>query len=123
MGASSPGKIFVLALQMLVVAFDVLVLVPLQTGLNPSIAQFTAGLGAIVFRFITKIKVQVFWASSFAFIAPIPIGIKEFAMTVAVGINTLIRNKTDLRTARNLALVAVILVFGIGDMALGFGKF
>ncbi len=85
MDAMSPGKRFVLGLQMLFVAFGALVLVPLLTGLDPSIALFTAGLGTIVFQFITKTKVPVFLASSFAFIAPIQIGIKEFGINATLG--------------------------------------
>lgn len=46
-----------------------------------------------------------------------------FGMIAAVGINTLIRHKVDLGESRNLVIVAIILVFGLGDMALGYGKF
>lgn len=59
---------------MLFVAFGALALVPLLTGLNPNVALFTAGLGTIVFQVITRGKVPVFLASSFAFIAPIIYG-------------------------------------------------
>jgi uracil permease len=85
MQMTSPGKRLVLGLQMLFVAFGALVLVPLLTGLDPSIALFTAGLGTLVFQFITKTKVPVFLASSFAFIAPIQIGIKEFGISATLG--------------------------------------
>src|SRR5690554_3115783 len=57
--------------QMLFVAFGALVLMPLITGMNPSVALFTAGLGTLIFQFITQRQVPVFLASSFAFIAPI----------------------------------------------------
>lgn len=57
--------------QMLFVAFGALVLVPLLTGLNPSVALFTAGLGTLIFQLFTRRQVPVFLASSFAFIAPI----------------------------------------------------
>ena len=60
--------------QMLFVAFGALVLVPLLTGLNPNVALFTAGVGTLIFQFITKRKVPIFLASSFAFIAPIIYG-------------------------------------------------
>ena len=36
--------------QMLFVAFGSLVLVPLITGLDPSVALFTAGLGTLIFQ-------------------------------------------------------------------------
>ncbi len=58
-------------LQMLFVAFGALVLVPLITGLDPSVALFTAGIGTLIFQFTTKRSVPVFLASSFAFIAPL----------------------------------------------------
>src|SRR5690554_8052650 len=57
--------------QMLFVAFGALVLVPLLTGLDPSVALFTAGVGTLVFHGVTRVTVPVFLASSFAFIAPI----------------------------------------------------
>ena len=57
--------------QMLFVAFGALVLVPLLTGLDPNVALFTAGAGTLLFQFITRRKVPIFLASSFAFIAPI----------------------------------------------------
>jgi uracil permease len=75
----------VLGAQMLFVAFGALVLVPLLTGLNPSIALFTAGIGTLIFQFITKRKVPVFLASSFAFIAPIQIGIQQFGLGATLG--------------------------------------
>ena len=65
---------------MLFVAFGALVLVPLLTGLNPNVALFTAGLGTIVFQVITRGKVPVFLASSFAFIAPIIYGVKTWGI-------------------------------------------
>ncbi len=58
-----------LGAQILFVAFGALVLVPLLTGLNPNVALFTAGLGTLVFQVITRGKVPIFLASSFAFIA------------------------------------------------------
>ncbi len=69
-----------LGAQMLFVAFGALVLVPLLTGLNPNVALFTAGLGTLVFQIITKGKVPVFLASSFAFIAPIIYGVQTWGI-------------------------------------------
>lgn len=40
-----------------------------------------------------------------------------------VGLNTLIRNQVDLSEARNLIIVSVTLVFGIGGMHIGSGDF
>lgn len=69
-----------LGAQMLFVAFGALVLVPLLTGLNSNVALFTAGIGTLIFQFITKGKVPVFLASSFAFIAPIIFGVKTWGI-------------------------------------------
>ena len=70
----------VLGAQMLFVAFGALVLVPLLTGLDPNVALFTAGIGTLLFQVITKGKVPVFLASSFAFIAPIIYGVKTWGI-------------------------------------------
>ncbi|MFH2090893.1 MAG: uracil-xanthine permease family protein [Pseudomonadota bacterium] len=69
-----------LGAQMLFVAFGALVLVPLLTGLNPNVALFTAGIGTLVFQVITRGKVPIFLASSFAFIAPIQYGAKTWGI-------------------------------------------
>lgn len=60
-----------LGAQMLFVAFGALVLVPLLTGLDPSVALLTAGAGTLLFQLVTGGRVPIFLASSFAFIAPI----------------------------------------------------
>ncbi len=69
-----------LGAQMLFVAFGALVLVPILTGLDPNVALFTAGIGTLVFQVITKGKVPVFLASSFAFIAPIIYGVQTWGI-------------------------------------------
>ncbi|MCP3890064.1 MAG: uracil-xanthine permease [Desulfobulbaceae bacterium] len=69
-----------LGAQMLFVAFGALVLVPILTGLDPNVALFTAGVGTLVFQVITKGKVPVFLASSFAFIAPIIYGVQTWGI-------------------------------------------
>ncbi|MDK2920623.1 MAG: uracil permease [Desulfonauticus sp.] len=69
-----------LGAQMLFVAFGALVLVPILTGLDPNVALFTAGCGTLLFQVITKGKVPVFLASSFAFIAPIIYGVKTWGI-------------------------------------------
>ncbi len=66
--------------QMLFVAFGALVLVPLLTGLDPNVALFTAGAGTLAFQAITRRKVPVFLASSFAFIAPIIYGVEKWGI-------------------------------------------
>ena len=46
-----------------------------------------------------------------------------FGAIAAIGMNTLIRDGADLTMPRNLIIVSLILVFGIGGMVLGFGDF
>lgn len=69
-----------LGAQMLFVAFGALVLVPLLTGLDPNVALFTAGAGTLLFQVVTRGKVPIFLASSFAFIAPIMYGVQEWGI-------------------------------------------
>ncbi len=70
--------------QMLFVAFGALVLVPLLTGLDPSVALFTAGAGTLLFQLITKRSVPIFLASSFAFIAPISYGVATWGVAATM---------------------------------------
>ena len=70
----------VIGAQMLFVAFGALVLVPLITGLDPNVALFTAGAGTLIFQLITRGKVPIFLASSFAFIAPISVGVAKWGI-------------------------------------------
>ncbi len=72
-------------LQMLFVAFGALVLMPLITGLDPSVALFTAGIGTLLFQFITKQQVPLFLASSFVFIAPIAYSVQTWGIAAAMG--------------------------------------
>ncbi len=55
----TPGQ-WLLGGQMMFVAFGALVLVPLLTGLDPNVAPFTAGAGALVFQARTRGKAAVF---------------------------------------------------------------
>ncbi len=71
--------------QMLFVAFGALVLVPLLTGLDPSVALFGAGIGTLIFQFITRRTVPIFLASSFAFIAPIMFGVQTWGVGATMG--------------------------------------
>lgn len=63
------GKKLALGLQHLFAMFGATVLVPALTGLNPSVALICAGVGTLLFHFITKHKVPAFLGSSFAYIA------------------------------------------------------
>ncbi|MGK0444751.1 MAG: uracil permease [Bermanella sp.] len=72
-------------LQMLFVAFGALVLMPLITGLDPSVALFTAGVGTLIFQVVTKRSVPVFLASSFVFIAPIAFSVQTWGTPATMG--------------------------------------
>ena len=62
------GKTFILGLQHMFAMFGSTVLVPLLTGLDVSSTLFFAGIGTLLFHFITKGKVPAFLGSSFAFL-------------------------------------------------------
>ncbi len=62
------GQNIVIGFQHTFVMFGATVLVPLLTGLDVGVTLFAAGIGTLLFHFITKFKVPVFLGSSFAFI-------------------------------------------------------
>lgn len=64
-------KLLIVGMQHLFTMFGATVLVPLTTGMNVSVALFTAGVGTLLFHLITHFEVPVFLGSSFAYIAPI----------------------------------------------------
>ena len=71
--------------QILFVAFGALVLVPLLTGLNPSLALLGAGVGTLLFQLLTGRQVPIFLGSSFAFIAPIIFSIQTWGIPATMG--------------------------------------
>lgn len=81
----SGTKRFVLGLQHTAAMFGATVLVPMQTGLHPSVALLTAGLGTLLFHLVTKGKVPVFLGSSFAYIAAIQLVGKSEGLDYATG--------------------------------------
>jgi len=81
----STSQRFILGLQHALAMFGATVLVPLLTGLHPSVALLTAGLGTLLFHFVTKRKVPVFLGSSFAFIGVIQIIGKSEGLEYASG--------------------------------------
>ncbi|MCO7247685.1 uracil-xanthine permease family protein [Halomonas sp. Mc5H-6] len=83
--SASWPRVLLTGAQMLFVAFGALVLVPLLTGLDPSVALFTAGIGTLLFHTVTRVTVPVFLASSFAFIAPIQGSIASFGVSATLG--------------------------------------
>lgn len=71
--------------QILFVAFGATVLVPLLTGLNPSLALLGAGVGTLIFQVCTKREVPIYLGSSFAFIAPVIYSAKTWGMPATFG--------------------------------------
>ena len=67
------GKLLMLGAQHMFAMFGATVLVPALTGLSVSATLFFAGMGTLLFHFVTKRKVPAFLGSSFAFLA----GLKE----------------------------------------------
>lgn len=62
------AKTLILSFQHVFAMFGATVLVPLLTGLDVSTTLLMAGLGTLLFHFITKRKVPAFLGSSFAFL-------------------------------------------------------
>ena len=71
--------------QILFVAFGATVLVPLLTGLNPSLALLGAGIGTLIFQICTRREVPIYLGSSFAFIAPIIYSVQNWGMPATMG--------------------------------------
>ncbi|WP_313758949.1 uracil-xanthine permease family protein [Tissierella sp.] len=131
------SKKVILALQHLIAMFGATVLVPIITGLDPSIALFSAGIGTLIFHACTKGKVPVFLGSSFAFI-PVILTVKELyngdlsyaqgGMVVAgliyVLVSFLIKKIGVERIQRYLAPQVVgpmIIVIGMNMLPVAFG--
>jgi uracil permease len=93
--------------------------VMLTRNFNPKIMIWAAVI-AILLAFIGKFG---------AILQTIPsavmggILILLFGTIASVGLNTLVRHQVDLSNPRNLCIVSVVLVFGIGGMAFDFGDF
>ncbi|NVC63771.1 uracil-xanthine permease [Vibrio sp. 05-20-BW147] len=93
--------------------------VMLTKAYNPVIMTWAA-VTAIVLALVGKL-------GALLQTVPVPvmggIMILLFGSIATVGLNTLIKNHVDLHKSRNLVIVAVTLVFGIGGMAFGIGEF
>jgi len=91
--------------------------VMLTKAFNPIIMIWAAGF-AILLAFIAKFGMLLQTIPT-----PVMGGILIllFGSIAAVGMNTLIKAKVDMAAQRNLVIVATVLVFGIGGMAIGEG--
>lgn len=78
-------QLLILGLQHTFTMFGATILVPILTGFDVGVALFTAGLGTLWFHLVTKRKVPVFLGSSFAFIAPVALVVKEMGIPAAQG--------------------------------------
>jgi uracil permease len=93
--------------------------VALTKAFNPVIMTWAAGF-AIALSFIGKTG---------AFLATIPVPVMGGIMTLlfgaisAIGIGALTKAKVDLQDSRNMVIVAITLVFGLGGMFLQIGSF
>jgi uracil permease len=93
--------------------------VTLTKAFNPAIMTWAA-LFAIVLSFVGKIG---------AILATIPVPVMGgimillFGMITVIGMNTLVKAGDDLTRPRNMIIVAVILVAGIGGMKFSAGSF
>uniref|UniRef100_A0A0Q9YH03 Uracil permease n=2 Tax=Candidatus Berkiella cookevillensis TaxID=437022 RepID=A0A0Q9YH03_9GAMM len=70
-----------LGVQTLFIALGALVLMPLLTGLNPSVALFTAGVGTLIFQYLTKGQIPAFLGSSFAFLPATIYGMEHWGLS------------------------------------------
>lgn len=93
--------------------------VMLTKSFNPKVMTWAA-IFAIALAFIGK-----FGAALQAIPVPVMGGILclLFGSIAVVGLNTLIRHQVDLSEARNLVIVSITLVFGIGGMVIGGKEF
>lgn len=78
-------KDLLMGLQYLFVASGATILVPILTGIPVSACLFSAGVGTLIFHFVTKRKVPILLSSSFAFIAPIIAVSESFGQSYAFG--------------------------------------
>lgn len=82
---NDPARRVVLGLQHSIAMFGATVLVPILVGLSPSVALFGAGLATLLFHLLTGGRVPIFLGSSFAFIAPTALVVKEMGPAAAGG--------------------------------------
>lgn len=93
--------------------------VALTKSFNPTIMTWAAGF-AIALSLVGKTG---------AMLATIPVPVMGGILTLlfgaicAIGIGTLVRDQVDLNDARNMIIVAITLVFGLGGMFVSVGEF
>ena len=70
-------KTIPLSFQHLFAMVGATILVPMLTGLSPSIALFCSGVGTLLYILCTKARLPAYVGSSFAFIGPMGVATKE----------------------------------------------
>ena len=88
------GKDIVLSFQHMFAMLGATITVPLVTGMNIPLALLSAGVGTIIFYFLTKRQVPVFLGSSFAFMP---------------GLITIFSQSNDYNTKALAAMIALVL--------------
>ena len=93
--------------------------VALTRMFNPAVMTWAA-IVAILLAFVGKMGALLQTVPS-----PVMGGIMLllFGAIMVIGLNTLVKSGEDLTEARNLSIVALILVFGIGGMTFSAGEF
>ena len=74
-------KTIPLSLQHLFAMVGATILVPMLTGLSPSIALFCSGIGTLLYILCTKAKLPAYVGSSFAFIGPMGVATKAYGQS------------------------------------------
>ena len=77
-------KFVVLGIQHLFAMFGATILVPLITGLDVSATLLFAGIGTLIFHFVSRLKVPAFLGSSFAFLGGYA-SVKQLCVAQGVG--------------------------------------
>lgn len=72
------SKTIPLSFQHLFAMVGATILVPMLTGMSPSMALFCSGVGTLIYTFCTKAKLPAYVGSSFAFIAPMTVAAANF---------------------------------------------
>ncbi len=74
-----------LSIQHMFAMFGASVLVPFLFGINPAVVLFMNGVGTLLFMVLTKGKAPAYLGSSFAFIAPAQLVIRQMGYEYALG--------------------------------------
>ena len=108
------GKMLTLGLQHMFAMFGATVLVPVITGLSMSATLLFAGLGTLIFHFLTKMREPAFLGSSFAFLG-------GYAAVVALGAQQGLTASESLPYACIGVFSAGILYFVLAGFIAAFG--